>query len=147
MILTPYSTKTKGVLETNANSAPDHERLRILAMFNNCRGAWSVHTPDSIVLGVTNLLNRKELFISQKESLPALTYGSSQKFFGIFRTVQVRFFFSSMNPETKRQSMELRSPAASRRKKFRAEKSRIKTRPFLIVEALSTRNFNLKERR
>ncbi|GFU41748.1 uncharacterized protein TNCV_4467741 [Trichonephila clavipes] len=49
-------------------------------MFNNYRGAWSVHRSDSIVLGVMNLLNRKKLLISEKESLPVLTCGSSQKF-------------------------------------------------------------------
>ncbi|GFW22098.1 uncharacterized protein TNCV_1632291 [Trichonephila clavipes] len=48
-------------------------------MFNNYQGAWSVHAPDSIILGVMNLLNRKELLISEKESLPALTCGPSQK--------------------------------------------------------------------
>ncbi|GFV64975.1 retrovirus-related Pol polyprotein from transposon TNT 1-94 [Trichonephila clavipes] len=52
----------------------------------------------------------------------------------------------SMNPETKRQSMELCTHASPRRKKFRALKSRIKTMPFLIVKTLSTRNFYLKKR-
>ncbi|GFV45939.1 uncharacterized protein TNCV_1977751 [Trichonephila clavipes] len=49
-------------------------------MFNNYRGVWSVHRSDSIVLGVINLLNCKELLISEKESFPALTCGLSQKF-------------------------------------------------------------------
>ncbi|GFT43147.1 hypothetical protein TNCV_5119971 [Trichonephila clavipes] len=49
-------------------------------MFNNCRGAWSFHTPDSFVLGVINFLNRKELLISEKESLPALICNPSQMF-------------------------------------------------------------------
>ncbi|GFT10099.1 RNase H domain-containing protein [Trichonephila clavipes] len=53
---------------------------RTWAMFNNCRGAWSIYTSDSIVLAVMNLLNRKALLINEKESLPALTCCPSQKF-------------------------------------------------------------------
>ncbi|GFU62212.1 uncharacterized protein TNCV_2474431 [Trichonephila clavipes] len=49
-------------------------------MFNICRGTWSVHKPDSIVLGVMSLLNHKKLLISEKESLPALICGPSEKF-------------------------------------------------------------------
>ncbi|GBO40663.1 hypothetical protein AVEN_57258-1 [Araneus ventricosus] len=49
-------------------------------MFDNCRGAWSIYRPDPIVLGVMSLLDGKELLISEKESLPALTCGPSQKF-------------------------------------------------------------------
>ncbi|GFV90159.1 uncharacterized protein TNCV_4378751 [Trichonephila clavipes] len=49
-------------------------------MFKNYRGAWSVHRSDYIVLGVMNLLNRKELLISEKESLPAPLAAPSQKF-------------------------------------------------------------------
>ncbi|GFX61351.1 transposable element Tcb1 transposase [Trichonephila clavipes] len=49
-------------------------------MLNNFRDAWNVHTPDSIIWGVINLLNRKELLVSKKESLPALTSSPSQKF-------------------------------------------------------------------
>ncbi|GFV92494.1 uncharacterized protein TNCV_1743991 [Trichonephila clavipes] len=79
--ITPSSPKTKGVLV-----------MDILVMFNNCRGAWGVHTPDSIVLGVMNLLNRKELTISEKESLPTLTFGSSQKFSASSEPYE--FFFS-----------------------------------------------------
>ncbi|GFT17938.1 uncharacterized protein TNCV_4910951 [Trichonephila clavipes] len=60
-------------------------------MFNNYRGAWSVHRPDSIVLGVMNLLDRKELLVSVKESLPTLTCGPVSKVFGIFGAV---FFFN-----------------------------------------------------
>ncbi|GFU39181.1 hypothetical protein TNCV_1902771 [Trichonephila clavipes] len=49
-------------------------------MFNNCRGAWSAHTPNSIVSGVLNLLNCKELLPSEKESLPALTLARLKSF-------------------------------------------------------------------
>ncbi|GFT54003.1 uncharacterized protein TNCV_153641 [Trichonephila clavipes] len=51
----------------------------MLVIFISFRGAWSFHAPDSIVLRVMNLLTRKELLISEKESLPVLTCGPSQK--------------------------------------------------------------------
>ncbi|GBN76156.1 Peptidyl-prolyl cis-trans isomerase FKBP4 [Araneus ventricosus] len=63
-----------------ANSAPDHDRLWMLATFNNCQGAWSVYRPGPIILGVMSLLDGKELLISEKGSLPALICGLSQKF-------------------------------------------------------------------
>ncbi|GFT13252.1 uncharacterized protein TNCV_4077071 [Trichonephila clavipes] len=72
--------KNQRCFATCANSSPDHDRLRVLAMFDNCRGAWSDHAPDFIVLGLMNLLNRKQLLISEKESLPVLTCSPSQKF-------------------------------------------------------------------
>ncbi|GFT58622.1 uncharacterized protein TNCV_1250761 [Trichonephila clavipes] len=53
-------------------------------MFNNCRGAWSVHRPDSIILGVMNLLNRKELLIIEKESFPVLICGPCQVIYSQF---------------------------------------------------------------
>ncbi|GFT32768.1 hypothetical protein TNCV_2443671 [Trichonephila clavipes] len=49
-------------------------------MFNKFRGASSVHIPDSIVLGAVNLVKRKGNVIIEKESLPTLTCGPSQKF-------------------------------------------------------------------
>ncbi|GFW57636.1 uncharacterized protein TNCV_2925551 [Trichonephila clavipes] len=79
------------------NSAPDHDRLWISAMFNNRRGAWSVHTPDSIVLGVMNLVNRKVLLISEKESLPALTCGPSQKFSASLELYEFVFISEKLN--------------------------------------------------
>ncbi|GFT05690.1 hypothetical protein TNCV_1045461 [Trichonephila clavipes] len=60
-------SKTQRCFATCTNSAPDHGRLLILVKFNNCRSTWGIHTPDSIVLGVRNLLNRKELLISEKK--------------------------------------------------------------------------------
>ncbi|GFU58404.1 eye-specific diacylglycerol kinase [Trichonephila clavipes] len=48
-------------------------------MFNNCR-LWSVHTPDYIFWGIMNLLKRKQLLISEKESLPELNCPPFQKF-------------------------------------------------------------------
>ncbi|GFU93238.1 uncharacterized protein TNCV_4217641 [Trichonephila clavipes] len=72
--------KIQRCFTTCDNSAADHDQLWILGMFNNCRGVWSFHKPDSIVLGVMNLLERKVLLLIQKESLPVLTCGPSQKF-------------------------------------------------------------------
>ncbi|GFV40938.1 hypothetical protein TNCV_2665291 [Trichonephila clavipes] len=63
-------------------------------MFNNCRAAWSTHTPDSIVLGgVMNLLKREEFFILEKESLLYADLRPVSKVFSIFGGVRV-FFFS-----------------------------------------------------
>ncbi|GFS57627.1 uncharacterized protein TNCV_1402561 [Trichonephila clavipes] len=84
--------KNRRCFDTCANSAPGHDRLWILAMLNNFRGACSVHTPDSIILGVMNLLNRKEFLISGKESLPALTQGPSQKFSASSEPYEFVFF-------------------------------------------------------
>ncbi|GFT99536.1 uncharacterized protein TNCV_3239721 [Trichonephila clavipes] len=87
--------KNQRCFATCTNSAPDHDRLWIL--FNNCRGAWSVHRPDSIVWGVTNLLNCKELLISEKESLPALTCRTSQKFSASSKRYEFIFFSEKLN--------------------------------------------------
>ncbi|GFW88659.1 peptidyl-prolyl cis-trans isomerase FKBP4 [Trichonephila clavipes] len=83
--------KNQRCFATCTKTAPDHDRLRILAMFNNCRGAWSVRTPDSIVLGVMNFLKRKELLISEKES-PIDDLRPVSKVFGIFGAVTSLFF-------------------------------------------------------
>ncbi|GFT21065.1 transposable element Tcb2 transposase [Trichonephila clavipes] len=64
-------------------------------MFNKYRGAWSVHTPDSIVLGFMNLLNREELLISEKESIPAINCGPSQKFSAPSEPYELVFFHLS----------------------------------------------------
>ncbi|GFT67349.1 uncharacterized protein TNCV_2360071 [Trichonephila clavipes] len=80
---------------TGTNSAPDHDRLWILAMFNNCRCSWSVHTPDFIVLGVMYLLNRQELLLIEKEFLPTLTFGPSQKSSSSSVLCEFFFFFFS----------------------------------------------------
>ncbi|GFX83159.1 peptidyl-prolyl cis-trans isomerase FKBP4 [Trichonephila clavipes] len=109
--------KNQRCFATCANSTPDHDRLWILVISNNCRGAWSVRTPDSTVLGVMNLLNRKELLtmnllnrkelltmnllnrkelltmnlLNRKELIPALTCGPFQKFSA--STELYEFFF------------------------------------------------------
>ncbi|GFU31460.1 putative DD41D transposase [Trichonephila clavipes] len=57
-------------------------------MFNNFRGSWSIHAPDSLVLEIMNLLNRKKLLISEKESLPVLTCGPSQNFYRLTEVSQ-----------------------------------------------------------
>ncbi|GFW40204.1 uncharacterized protein TNCV_5118871 [Trichonephila clavipes] len=82
---------------TCANFTPDHDRLWILVMFKNCRGAWSVHRPDPVALGVLNLLNRKELLISEKKSFPALTCGPSQKFSASSQPYELVFFSEKLN--------------------------------------------------
>ncbi|GFU61839.1 uncharacterized protein TNCV_4564841 [Trichonephila clavipes] len=89
--------KNQRCFATCTNSTPDHARLWILAMFNNCRRAWSVHTPDSVVLGIMNLLNREELLISEKESLPTLTCGPSQKFSASSEPYEFVSFSEKMN--------------------------------------------------
>ncbi|GFT22064.1 uncharacterized protein TNCV_3271251 [Trichonephila clavipes] len=66
-------------------------------MFNNCRGAWSVHAPDSIVWGVMNLLNRKGLLISEKESVPMLSCGTSQKFSASLEPYELVFLSEKLN--------------------------------------------------
>ncbi|GFX54575.1 hypothetical protein TNCV_792621 [Trichonephila clavipes] len=66
-------------------------------MLNICRGAWSIHTLDSIVLGVINLLNRKELLISEKESLPTLACGLSQNTVPQCGTRVVMFIIINLN--------------------------------------------------
>ncbi|GBN26347.1 hypothetical protein AVEN_233383-1 [Araneus ventricosus] len=66
-------------------------------MFNNCRGAWSVCRPYPIVLGVMSLLDGKELLISEKESLPVLTYGLSQKFSASLEPHEFVFFSEKLN--------------------------------------------------
>ncbi|GFX21350.1 RNA-directed DNA polymerase from mobile element jockey [Trichonephila clavipes] len=65
-------------------------------MFNNCRGPGSVHTQDSIVLGVINLLKCKGLLslISEKESLRVLTCGPSQKLSASSDPYELVFLFS-----------------------------------------------------
>ncbi|GFX54553.1 uncharacterized protein TNCV_792401 [Trichonephila clavipes] len=105
--------KNRSSFATCTNSAPEHDRLWILAMFNNCRGAWSVHTPDSFVLGVINLLNRKELLISEKESLPTLTCRPSQKFSASSEPHEFIFFSEKLNfpPATCKASVQARSGA------------------------------------
>ncbi|GFX10370.1 uncharacterized protein TNCV_1867651 [Trichonephila clavipes] len=65
-------------------------------MFNNCRGAWNVHTLDSIALGVMNLLNRKEFLMSEKESLPSLTCGPSEKFSASSEPYEFVFFSAKL---------------------------------------------------
>ncbi|GFS99376.1 hypothetical protein TNCV_1601811 [Trichonephila clavipes] len=70
--------KTQRCFATFSNSASDPGRLWILALLNNCRVAWSVHGPDSIILRVMNLFDRKEFLIIEKESLLVLTCGPSQ---------------------------------------------------------------------
>ncbi|GFU21757.1 uncharacterized protein TNCV_3123471 [Trichonephila clavipes] len=84
--------KNQRCFATFSNSATNHDRLWILGMFTYWKGAWSVHTPDSIVLGVIKLLNRKELLINEKESLPALTFGPSQKFSASSEPYEFVFF-------------------------------------------------------
>ncbi|GFW00843.1 uncharacterized protein TNCV_1760811 [Trichonephila clavipes] len=63
-------------------------------MFNKFRGAWSVNKPYSIVLGVMNWLNRKQLHISANESLPMLTWSPSQNFSASSEPYKFLFFFS-----------------------------------------------------
>ncbi|GFT28422.1 uncharacterized protein TNCV_428411 [Trichonephila clavipes] len=66
-------------------------------MLNNCRGVWSVHKPDYIVMRVMNLLKRKELLIIDKESLPVLTCGPSQKFSTSSEPYEFLFFSENLN--------------------------------------------------
>ncbi|GBM45341.1 hypothetical protein AVEN_172960-1 [Araneus ventricosus] len=66
-------------------------------MFNNCRGAWSVYRADLIVLGVMSLLDGKELLISEKESLPALTCAPSQKFSASLELHEFVYFSEKLN--------------------------------------------------
>ncbi|GFU08229.1 uncharacterized protein TNCV_3766661 [Trichonephila clavipes] len=66
-------------------------------MFNNCRGAWSVHRPDYVALEVMNLLNRKELLIGKKESHPALTCCLSQKSSASSEPYEFVFFSEKLN--------------------------------------------------
>ncbi|GBM81380.1 hypothetical protein AVEN_167360-1 [Araneus ventricosus] len=80
-----------------ANSAPDDDRLWMLAMFNHCRGARSVYRPDHIVLGVMSLLDGRKLRISEKESLPELTCGQSQKFSASLEPHELVFFNEKLN--------------------------------------------------
>ncbi|GFV66435.1 uncharacterized protein TNCV_3509091 [Trichonephila clavipes] len=79
--------KNDRCLATCTNSTSDHGRLWILEMFNNCRGAWSVHIPDSIVLGI----------ISEKESLLALICGPFQKFSLPLELYEFVFFSEKLN--------------------------------------------------
>ncbi|GFS94778.1 uncharacterized protein TNCV_4456601 [Trichonephila clavipes] len=94
-ILTPSSTKTKSVMPL-AQILPQ-TMTDFGYWFNNCRGAWSFHAPDSIVLGVMNLLNRTELLISEKDYLLTLTCGSSQKFSASSEPNEFVFFSEKLN--------------------------------------------------
>ncbi|GFV43468.1 hypothetical protein TNCV_4591921 [Trichonephila clavipes] len=60
-------------------------------MFIKCRGAWSVHRADSIVLGVMNLLERKELRIIKNCAHSSADLWSVSKVFSISRAVRVFF--------------------------------------------------------
>ncbi|GBN26909.1 hypothetical protein AVEN_170184-1 [Araneus ventricosus] len=89
--------KNQRCIAACANSAPDHDRLWMLAMFDNYRGTWSIYRPDHIVLGVMSLLDGKELLISEKESLPALTCGPSQKFSASLEPHEFVLFSEKLN--------------------------------------------------
>ncbi|GFT28473.1 uncharacterized protein TNCV_428871 [Trichonephila clavipes] len=66
-------------------------------MFNNCQGSWSVHRLDSTVWGVINFLDRKELLISEKESLPAQTCTPSQRFSASSEPYKFVFFSEKLD--------------------------------------------------
>ncbi|GFX20426.1 uncharacterized protein TNCV_3487841 [Trichonephila clavipes] len=76
------------------NFTSDHDRLWILAMFNNCLECTNLILS---FLGVMNLLNCKELLIGDKESLPTMTCGPSRKFSASSEPYELVFFSEKLN--------------------------------------------------
>lgn len=73
--LDPLFHENKGGLTAGTNSAPNHHRSGILAVFDDGRRAGSLSRPDPIVLMVVGLLDSEQLLICEEDALPSLTSG------------------------------------------------------------------------
>ena len=62
-------------LAAGSNAAPDHNGLRILAMFDNGRRTRRLYGPDPVVLVVVGLLDGEQLLICEKDALLSPTCG------------------------------------------------------------------------
>ena len=65
--------ENEGGLTASADSAPDHDGLRILAVFDNVRRAGSLSGPAPVVLVVVRLLNGEQLLVRKQDALPSLS--------------------------------------------------------------------------
>ena len=67
--------ENEGGLTASADSAPDHDGLRILAVFDNGRRAVSLSGPAPVVLVVVRLLDGEQLLVREQDALPSLSSG------------------------------------------------------------------------
>jgi len=93
----PLIHENQGCFAAGANSASDHDGLRILTMFDDGRRTRSFCGPDSVILVVVGLFYGKKLLVCEENALPFLTSGETKELAAPLESYALVFIREELN--------------------------------------------------